>query len=137
VPFSSSQKRDRIEYCRSRQPSLVATEITRVAGMEASTGGAGRVLASTGGATGTETEGSVCCWVQRSKQASRASLLLPSAAHCCQVSWASASGLRGLSTACACAGAAKRPGASSRPAASVVRKWNAFISLGSVPSFSE
>jgi hypothetical protein len=55
---------------------------------------------------GTDTEGSVCCCAQRSKQARRASLLAPSAVHCCQVSCASASGLAGLSTACACAAAA-------------------------------
>ena len=101
VASSSSQKRESTEYWRSRQPSVVATETTRVAGIEASTGG--WVFASTGGAAGTDAEGSVCCCDQRSKQARRASLLAPSAAHCCQVSWASASGLAGLSTACACA----------------------------------
>ncbi|MDT4890721.1 hypothetical protein FQZ97_1276210 [compost metagenome] len=64
VAFSSSQKRDSVEYWRSRQPSVVATETTRVAGIAPSTGGC--VLASTGGATGTDTEGSVCCCDQRS-----------------------------------------------------------------------
>src|SRR3989344_4591706 len=92
LPDSSSQKRERSLYCGSRQPSVRATSITRVAGSVVSTGGGTSVEADAMAPGAFQPCWSVAHW---SKQARRARHCQPT----CLCSTKGAEGAEGVGLA--------------------------------------
>jgi len=123
LPDSSSQKRERSLYCGSRQPSVRATSMMRVAGSVVSTG-VGTALAASAVAAGD----CQACWPAHwSKQARRAWLSLDRAAQRRQAAWSPVLVLPGAMEGAGAPCARAAPAGASTARARAAVRWAAAM----------